>query len=81
MIPVLFPVIFICVQIEAMLLFHAENVIQLEESALPLMCSRFSYSDKSAAIIYKFLHRRDNRFVNPVFAAALCRICITHINE
>ena len=64
-----------------MLFFHTKDIIQLEECALPLMSCRFSYSDKSAAIVYKFLHRSDNRLIDPVFTAALCRICITDIDD
>ena len=55
MIPVLFPVVFVCIKIKASLFFYPQHIIQLKIFSLPLMGCRFSYSDESAAIVDKFL--------------------------
>ena len=76
-----FPVVFILVEIESVFLLYTEYIVKLEEMALPLMCRRFSDTDKSAAVVYKLFDCGNNRLIYPVFSAALCSIRIADIQN
>ena len=46
-----------------------------------LMPAGFSHTDNAAAIVYEFLYCRGNHRIAPPFAAGMCRIRITHIDD
>ena len=46
-----------------------------------MMSARFTYTDKSAAVIYKFFDCGNDFFICPVFAAALRCVCIAYIDD
>lgn len=61
--------------------FNAQNIVKLEELALPLMSSRLADTDKAAAVINKFLDCGDDFLVYPIFSSALRCICIADIDD
>ena len=81
MIPMLLGIVSACIKGKAVFLFYTENVIKLEELALPLMSRRLTHSYKSAAVIYKALNCGNNLLVCPILSARLCGICIANIDN
>ena len=75
----LFPVVFIHVQCKSGLFFYTHHRCKLEEVTFILMRSRLSDSDKSSAVVNKFLDCCDDRLIRPVVSACVCSICITDI--
>lgn len=49
-------VVAVRVQGKAVFLFHAQNIVQLEELALPLVGCRLTHADETAAVIDKGLY-------------------------
>lgn len=45
------------------------------------MSSRLTYADKSSAVIYKTFNCGNNFLICPIFAARLCGVCITDIDN
>ena len=45
------------------------------------MTGRLTDSDKSAAIVYKFIDRRNNRLICPVISAGIGRIAVSHVQN
>ena len=45
------------------------------------MTGRLTDSDKSAAIVYKFIDCRNNRLICPVISAGIGRIAVSHVQN
>ena len=45
------------------------------------MTGRLTDSDKSAAVVYKFIDRRNNRIIRPVVPTGICGITVAHIQD
>ena len=45
------------------------------------MTGRLTDSDKSAAIVYKFIDCRNNRLICPVISAGIGRIAVSHVQD
>ena len=74
-------VVAVRVQGKAVFLFHAQNIVQLEEFALPLVGCRLAHADKATAVIDKGLYPGDDLLITPVGAAGLSGICVAHIQD
>ena len=69
------------VESEAVFFLNAQNIIELEELALPMMSGRLADTDKSAAVEYELFNGCDDLLICPIFAARLCRVCIADIDD
>ena len=78
---VLVPVVLIYIQGEPCLFLHAHHSRKLEEMSLILVRSRFSDSDKPAAVVDESLHSSDDLLVCPVIPACISGIRVAHVQD
>ena len=69
------------VESESVFFLNAQNIIKLEELALPMMSGRLADTDKSTAVEHKLLNGCDNLLICPIFATRLCCVCIADIDD
>ncbi len=60
---------------------YTEHIAELEITPFILICTRFSYADKTAAFIHKLTQRTHYALILPVLCAAPCGISIAGIDD